>query len=159
MGFHARPDYIGTHWLQPRNLKFDEISPTDGVLIGRADTEKPFDEPLDHPSFADVMEGRLTTFKVGAVLKGKAAAEKIELVHYMVKPDKPVVNGPLPAYFRINGQRLTITAIDGVEKKQDRIEGPPDYLLFLKARKDGRFEPVTGQVDSMFSARKVTPAD
>jgi hypothetical protein len=43
--------------------------------------------------------------------------------------------------------------------KQERIEGPPDYLLFLKVRKDGRSEPVTGQVDSMFSARKITPVD
>jgi len=132
---------------------------SDVVLIGKVDTEKAFDEKLDHPAFGDVMEARLTTFKVGAVLKGKAAGEKIELVHYLVNPDKPVVNGPLTAYFRINGERLTVTAVDGVAVKQDRVEPAPDYLLFLKVRKDGRFEPVTGQVDSMFSVRKVTRAD
>jgi hypothetical protein len=132
---------------------------SDVVLIGKVDSEKPFDEKLDHPTFGDVLEGHLTTFQVGAVLKGKAAGEKIELVHYLVDTSKPIVNGPLTAYFRINGHRLTVTAVDGVEVKQERIERPPDYLLFLKVRKDGRFEPVTGQVDSMFSARKIAPLD
>jgi hypothetical protein len=132
---------------------------SDVVLIGKVDSEKAFDEKLDHPAFGKVLKGHLTTFKVGAVLKGKSPGEKIELVHYLVDFSKPLVNGPLTAYFRSNGQRLTVSAVDGVEVKQERIEQPPDYLLFLKVREDGRFEPVTGQVDSMFSARKVAPLD
>jgi hypothetical protein len=36
---------------------------------------------------------------------------------------------------------------------------PQQYLLFLKVRKDGKFEPVSGQVDSAFSAIDVTPQD
>ena len=33
---------------------------------------------------------------------------------------------------------------------------PPDYLLFLKKRDDGRYEPVTGQMDAAESVREVS---
>jgi hypothetical protein len=33
--------------------------------------------------------------------------------------------------------------------------GAPEYLLFLKLRKDGRYEPVSGRVDPEFSVREL----
>jgi hypothetical protein len=135
------------------------VEKSDVVLIGNVEATRDFDEKLENSPFSDILKGHLTTFKVETVLKGKAAGEKIELVHYLVNSDKPVLNGPLPAHFIDKDRRMTITSIDGVAVKQDRVELRPAYLLFLKARPDGRFEPVTGQVDSMFSVRKVLPAD
>ena len=72
---------------------------SDVVLIGKVDSAKAFDEKLDDRSFGNVLEGQITTFKVRVVLEGKANGEKIELVHYLANPDKPMVNGPLSAYF------------------------------------------------------------
>ena len=34
---------------------------------------------------------------------------------------------------------------------------PPEYLLFLKQRKDGNYEPVSGQLDAAFSVRALLP--
>jgi len=135
------------------------VEQSDVVLIGNVEATRDFDEKLEKSPFSDILEGQLTTFKVETVLKGKAAGEKIDLVHYLVNPKEPVINGPLPAHFVDKDRRMTITSIDGVAVKQDRVEPRPAYLLFLKARSDGRYEPVTGQVDSMFSARKITRAD
>jgi hypothetical protein len=135
------------------------VEQSDVVLIGTVEATRDFDEKLEKSPFSDMLEGHVTTFKVETVLKGKGAGEKIELVHYLVNSDKPVLNGPLPVHFVDKDRRMTITSIDGVKVKQDRVEPRPAYLLFLKVRPDGRYEPVTGQVDSMFSARKVLPAD
>jgi hypothetical protein len=32
---------------------------------------------------------------------------------------------------------------------------PPGYLLFLKQGKDGRYEPVSGQIDAELSVKEV----
>ena len=135
------------------------VEQSDVVLIGNAEGTRDFDEKLENSPFSDILEGHLTTFKVETILKGKATGEKIDLVHYLVNSKEPVINGPLPAHFIDKDRRMTITSIDGVKVKQDRVEPRPPYLLFLKARPDGRYEPVTGQVDSIFSARKITRAD
>jgi hypothetical protein len=135
------------------------VEQSDLVLIGDAESARVFDEKLQESPFSEILEGRLTTFKVESVLKGKAPGEKIDLVHFIVNTKRPVINGPLPGHFVDKDRRMTITSIDGVEVRQNRVEPRPAYLLFLKARQDGRYEPVTGQVDSTFSARKITPAD
>ena len=35
----------------------------------------------------------------------------------------------------------------------------PEYLLFLKKRKDGTYEPVSGQLDASFSVRAMFPPE
>ena len=35
---------------------------------------------------------------------------------------------------------------------------PPEYLLFLKLRKDGLYEPVSGQLDAALSVRTIFPS-
>jgi hypothetical protein len=37
--------------------------------------------------------------------------------------------------------------------------GRPEYMLFLRLRKDGRFEPVSGEVDPVLSVRELHPPD
>ncbi len=148
---HARPVAVWNYQML--------VEQSDVVLIGKVVTSKAVDEKLNHPSFGEMMEGRRTTFQVQGVCKGKAEGETIDVVHFLVKPGRLVPNGPSPAFFRDKGRRLTIEAVDGLKEKQERLEEPPEYLLFLKVRKDGKFEPVSGQVDSHWSARKIAPTD
>ena len=37
------------------------------------------------------------------------------------------------------------------------VDSPPEYLLFLKLRKDGMYVPVSGQLDAAFSVRALFP--
>ena len=48
----------------------------------------------------------------------------------------------------------TVLQIEHVIK--GKVEAPPKYLLFLKQRADGRYEPVTGQNDAALSIQAVT---
>ena len=131
------------------------LTTADTVVIATVIGTKEWTEPMELPLFADVLEGTLTSFKVEVVLKGKAAGDKIELVHCRLKEDQLVENGPLLAEFHQKGRTLHIEMVDGVQEKRIEQEATPQYLLFLKARPDGRFEPVAGQVDSVLSVRLV----
>lgn len=100
---------------------------------------------LDLPEAFQQME---TVFLVRAVVKGNLDLKQVTLVHFRYNPDSKTVigNGPLLIEFPKEDPIRTI----GKEKRP--IYGP-DYLLFLKVREDGRFVPVTGQVDPVFSVR------
>jgi hypothetical protein len=39
------------------------------------------------------------------------------------------------------------------------VVSPPEYLLFLKMRKDGMYQPVSGQLDAAFSVRALFPTN
>ena len=69
-----------------------------------------------------------TTFKVLAVLKGDKKLKGFALYHLREANPENVPNGPQLISFDLKGQRR--------------------YLLFLKREADGRFVPVTGQVDA-----------
>ena len=59
------------------------------------------------------------------------------------------MNGPLLVSFRR-------TSLELRTKEGGKLElGVPSYLLFLKARKDGRYEPVSGRVDPELSVREL----
>lgn len=135
------------------------LNTADVVVIATVIGNKEWTEPIELPLFADALEGRLATFKVEAALKGKNPGDKIELIHCRLKEDVSVENGPLLAEFRQKGRLLHIEAVDGVRGKRTEQEATPQYILFLKARTDGRFEPVAGQVDSSLSVRQVTSAE
>lgn len=142
------------HWSYERLLKTSDV-----VVIATVDATDEWSEPMPLPLFADALEGRLTKFKVEAVLKGKLDGDKIELIHCRLKNGRQVSNGPLLAEFRTKGRKLLIEAVDGVKEKRIEQEATPQYLLFLKARPDGRYEPVAGQVDSVLSVRRVDSAE
>jgi hypothetical protein len=89
-----------------------------------------------------------TTFTVHATLKGKLDKKGLTFFHYRLPNGEEIINGPLFVTFRLKG--LAISGRDfkmGVNK--------PHYLLFLKKRKDGRFEAVSGQVDPSLSVREM----
>jgi hypothetical protein len=59
-----------------------------------------------------------------------------------------IENGPLLVTFRTKGIHLELAGAP-------ISLGAPEYLLFLKLRKDGRYEPVSGRVDPEFSVREL----
>lgn len=89
-----------------------------------------------------------TSFRVKATLKGKVEGDSIKVLHFKVKEGVLIANGPSLVSFR--------TERTSVETKTAQISLPaPHYLLFLKVRKDGRYEPVSGRVDPELSVREV----
>jgi len=84
----------------------------------------------------------LTTLRVHAVLKGDTKKESLEFVHYRYgKIDRSIINGAQFVHF------LAV-------RKHGKIEyQKPKYLVFLKRRKDGRYEAVSGQIDPVDSVR------
>ncbi len=91
-----------------------------------------------------------TTFDVKGMLKGKVDGKQIKLLHYRIEGGNlQLPNGPLLVTFRTTG--LVVTSKRG---GQTTLE-PPEYLLFLKSRKDGRYEAVSGQYDPKLSVRQM----
>lgn len=97
--------------------------------------------------------GQETTLTVRTTLKGDIKGEKkVQVLHYRLPKGVKVVNGPLLVSFRKEPLPLKGT-INGRAFKA--ALGRPDYLLFLRARPDGRFEPISGQVDPALSVREL----
>ena len=93
--------------------------------------------------------GRTSTLEVRGILKGKPA-EQIKIRHFRLNKDKVghIPNGPDLVEFR-NGD-TTIKIKGYMEAQYGRVE----YLLFLKSRKDGRYDPVSGECDPSLSVRE-----
>jgi hypothetical protein len=94
--------------------------------------------------------GVKTEFETNAVLKGKLEGDKLTVLHYRLPKGVLLEDGPMLVTFRLHGLLVeTKTAQIGL--------GRPDYLLFLKRRTDGRYEPVSGPIDPLLSIREVMP--
>jgi hypothetical protein len=92
--------------------------------------------------------GVVTKFKVLQVVKGEYKPSELELVHFRMKPRAEVViNGPLLASFHTKSVHSEGNGWSGGAK--------PDYMLFLKRDKDGRFTFVSGQFDPQLSVKQV----
>ena len=139
------------------NWSFQRLNDSaDLVLIGTMASTEPWPEKLPAQLFAEHLEGQLTTFDVETVLKGKDVGKQIRIVHYRVKEGMLIENGPVLASFRKTGRRVEIKSIDGVERGMKVEERTPHYLLFLKKRSDGNYEPISGQIDSALSVSKLS---
>jgi len=92
-----------------------------------------------------------TAIRVRAVIKGKYEQKRLDMVHFRYDPKDthPTINPPTLIEFP-KSDRIARTIGEGNE----RVYGK-DYLLFLKVGKDGKYRPVTGQVDPLFSVREV----
>jgi hypothetical protein len=121
----------------------------DLVVIARPTTsEDCADRSADNP-WKEEFIGVNTTFKVEAILKGKATGETIKVLHFRVKEGVLINDGPCHVTFR---QKGIAVRTEGATAKL----GAPEYLLFLKAAKEGRYEPVSGRVDPALSVREVS---
>lgn len=101
--------------------------------------------------------GQDTQFVAQSILKGKMGADKkLTVLHYRLPKGIEVIDGPLLVRFRKDSIALKGT-INGVAFKGGL--GRPDYMLFLRLRPDGRYEPVSGEIDPALSIRELHPAD
>jgi hypothetical protein len=117
----------------------DLTKEADVVVIARAiESENTKDEHKSDWSIE--FEGVNTRFEVLGVLKGETD-KTITLLHFEWGNAKPGKEGD---DFIRNGPHL-------IEFKK----GIPEYLLFLKRRSDGRYEPVSGQIDPDRSVREM----
>jgi hypothetical protein len=116
------------------------LADADLVVIGRAVSSADTGETLPDNSWGKLL-GVETSFQPQAVLKGKLAGNKLTVLHYRLEGKLMPPNGPMLVSFR---------------RAADKTKGGPDYLLFLKRRADGRYEPVTGQIDPAFSVREMS---
>jgi len=132
----------------------------DVVVIGTVKSTAAWNEPFDKRLLGSPeMVGQLTTFRLKAVLKGKLRGGELKLVHYRVSEKETVIiNGPMLPKFREGKIRIEIGSEDGADKESES-QNTPHYLLFLKSRADGKFEPVSGQVDSAFSVMLLKPEE
>lgn len=89
--------------------------------------------------------GQNTTLIVAHTLKGDADDEQIRVLHFKIAMLDPrgVMNGPLLMTFKIDPRLV-------------EFGSGPEYLLFLKKTKDGRYEPVSGRFDPVLSIKEIT---
>ena len=132
------------------------LEKSDLVVIAKVESVADFDGNVEVAPFAEFLTPQVTKFNVEGVLRGEHQAETLELVHCRFRNEQIPPNGPLLARFESEGRKMRIES--GANEGTLVQEGRPSYLLFLKRREDGRFEPVAGQVDSELSVRRVTSA-
>jgi hypothetical protein len=121
---------------------------SDLVVIAKATESKDSGEKAKLGWDTDFI-GVNTSFEVQSTLKGKAD-KKLTVLHFRVKEGVLLANGPLLVSFRD-------TAIEPDLKNAKVALPAPEYMLFLKAAKDGRYEPVSGRIDPELSVREIFP--
>jgi hypothetical protein len=89
-----------------------------------------------------------TKFDALHVLKGKCKSAKLTVLHF--RANVLIENGPGFVTFRTKDLRYTLQDRTIVE-----AAGPSRYLLFLKKRDDGRYEPVSGRTDPILSVEEL----
>jgi hypothetical protein len=97
----------------------------------------------------EYLRGQVTVFEVQGTIKGQAPKDGLKVLHSRLFKVEDVPSGPMLIEFRIGEYSFEYS--DGT--KTIRRETP--YLLYLKRRKDGRYEPVSGLYDPRLSVFEV----
>jgi hypothetical protein len=136
------PARLIENWPYARLFKEADL-----VVIAEATAVAPTGEKAKLGWGADFL-GVNTTFAVKHSLKGAVKGDTLRVLHYRPKDGALFQNGPLLVSFRLKGAT--------VRGKGLQVQtGKPHYLLFLKRRPDGRYEPVSGQVDPLLSVKEI----
>jgi hypothetical protein len=121
------------------------------VIASAGETVRTDDKPVSGQWSASLI-GQVTPFKTRATLKGKLPTDApLRVLHFVLKEGVTTQDGPLLIAFRT--QPVRVEGCGTVKYKAGF--GPPDYLLFLRARADGRFEPVSGETDPALSIKEI----
>jgi hypothetical protein len=120
------------------------------VIASAKDSADTDDRAADERWRASLV-GRNTTFTVDAVLKGQPGDRPLKVLHYRMKDGVQAQNGPLLVAFRTKSPVIE----GGGAAKYKASLGTPQYLMFLRALPDGRYEPVSGQVDPALSVKEI----
>jgi hypothetical protein len=134
---------------QLEDWPFDKLfKHADLVVIAKAISTAEAGKDIKDKPPEDFLKPILTTLEVVQVIKGEHRGDELVVFHYRLEvPKGGIGNGPLLIQFH-RGRR-----------RSGRL--PPDYMLFLKKRQDGRYEAVSGQYDPRLSVKEVvepTPA-
>jgi hypothetical protein len=127
---------------------------SDLVVIARAEANADSGDINRDHGWKVKFIGVNTTFKAEQVLKGKLKGDKLTVLHYRVENGTLIENGPRHVTFRTASFFLHI---DGPDPAKVGIPAP-QYLLYLRGRKDGRYEPVSGIIDPDLSVQEIFPA-
>ena len=143
---------LATLHLQGREIEFWPYErlerEADLIVIGPAEKSEDSGELVPGPLWKIEFVGVNTLFKVTGVLKGRCKENQLTVFHLRI-----------PDGFTLKDPPSTITFRTGVLP----IRSPgkvtslarPEYLLFLKKRADGRFEPLSGPLESCHSFREL----
>jgi hypothetical protein len=121
----------------------------DLVVVAEAKGAEDCDDRPTDPGMKDDFQGRTSTLEVRGTLKGKAAGAEVNVLHFRLRDGVRIENGPCLVAFRTASVGVTLPRGGKVELSR------PHYLLFLKQRKDGRYEPVSGEYDPALSVREM----
>jgi hypothetical protein len=139
----AAPGRLVERWDYPRLFQDADL-----VVIAEAVAVTDADDPAPFDGRAHLFEARTATLAVEHVLQGKAPGDGLRVLHFRAREGALIRNGPDLVEFRTTGGQITA-------KAGKFAWGRPNYLLFLKARKDGRYEPVAGHYDSAMSVKEL----
>jgi hypothetical protein len=89
-----------------------------------------------------------TTFTVTGVIRGRYTQPELILHHLRLPEGIQLQNSPFLA-------KIKLTPILKTTPSGTKRSAQPEYLLFLKKRKDGRYEPVSGTLDSAHAIREI----
>jgi len=123
----------------------------DVVVIATAQGSVGTDDHAADDRWKGSLDGQNTTFNVHTVLKGDVATRPLTVLHFKLNDGVMTKNGPLLVAFRTKGPTIE----GGGSMKYEANLGTPQYLLFLKAAHNGRFEPVSGQIDPRLSVKEI----
>lgn len=123
------------------------------VVVVPVGEEKADDAFGEHPWDLDIV-GLNTAFEIKHTLKGKADGKQIKVLHFrFADPPKGkfviIEDGPGFVAFRTKAALVG----DGDRKV---VLPTPEYLLFLRRLKDGRYEALSGKVDPRFAIREMS---
>jgi hypothetical protein len=139
--------------LQAREIEmwpYDRLkSEADVVVVGLPEKSEDSGEIINAPLWQTDFVGVNTTFKITGVLKGRPHAETLVVFHLRLPEGKHLDPSPLLAAFRNEPLQ--------VEAKKYGLTGhsKPEYLMFLRRRQDGRYEPVSGPLDAAHAIREM----
>ena len=131
----------------------DLLKAADLVVVAGAVASDPAGDAKD--PVPDGAIGVDTRFAVRLVLKGEAPRGGLTVLHYRWgkaqsgdEAERRAKDPPNFVAFRTGAARVDVSGTP--------VDVPaPDYLLFLKKRADGRYEPVSGQIDPDRSVREL----
>ena len=112
-------------------------------------------------------EAKMTAFHPRAGLKGEPAFPCIWVLHFSYKKGAlPYEDGPSLVTFLKKPVIIEVKSKEEGKSKELQLKrtgnslvSPPEYLLFLKQREDGNYEPVSGQLDAALSVRALFPSN
>lgn len=141
------------NWPYDRLFKEAEL-----IVIATADGTVDTKDKYRREGLEIDLVGQETMLTVDAVVKGDVKDQKkLKVLHYRLPNEVRIEDGPCLVSFRKDYVHLK-GEING--KKFKASLGRPEYLLFLRLRPDGRYEPISGPYDPALSVREMQePSD